>query len=47
MKSIIILGGGTAGWMTAKYLAVKNPELKVSVIESPNIPNIGGSNGQN
>ena len=41
MKSIIILGGGAAGWMTAKYLSVKNHNLNITVIESPNIPTVG------
>ena len=38
---VIIVGGGTAGWMTAGWLAKKNPEVSVTVIESPDIPIIG------
>ena len=41
MKSIIILGGGSAGWMTASYLSVHNPDIDITVIESDNIPTIG------
>jgi tryptophan 6-halogenase len=41
MNSVIILGGGSAGWMTASYLSVHNPELDITVIESDNIPKIG------
>jgi tryptophan halogenase len=39
--SIIILGGGSAGWMTASYLSVHNPQADITLIESPNIPTIG------
>jgi tryptophan halogenase len=38
---MIILGGGSAGWMTASYLSVHNPELDITIIESENIPTIG------
>jgi len=41
MNDLIILGGGSAGWMTASYLAIKNPNLNITVIESPNIKTIG------
>jgi len=41
MNNIIILGGGSAGWMTASYLIAKNPNLNITVIESPNIKTIG------
>ena len=38
---IVILGGGSAGWMTASYLSVHNPDVDITVIESDNIPTIG------
>jgi tryptophan halogenase len=41
MNSITILGGGSAGWMTAAYLSVHNPDLDITLIESDNIPTIG------
>lgn len=41
VKSVGILGGGTAGWLTALALRVHLPWLKVSVIETPAIPVIG------
>ena len=41
MNDITILGGGSAGWMTAAYLSVHNPELNITVIESDSIPTIG------
>lgn len=39
--NIIIIGGGTAGWMAAGFLKKKNPSYDVTVIESPDIPKIG------
>jgi|LWDU01.1.fsa_nt_gi tryptophan halogenase len=41
MKNVTIVGGGSAGWMTASYLSVHNPELNITVIESANIPTVG------
>ena len=37
---ITIVGGGTAGWMTASYLA-KNTDWNITVIQSEDIPIIG------
>lgn len=46
-KHIIILGGGTAGWMTANLMAVKWQTLgvKISLVASPNIGTIGVGEG--
>lgn len=41
MKKIIIVGGGSSGWMTAATLIKEFPNKKITVIESPNIPIIG------
>jgi len=41
LKKIVIVGGGAAGWMTAKYLSVKQPNINITLIESPTIPRIG------
>jgi tryptophan halogenase len=41
MKDILIVGGGSAGWMTAAYLSVHNPELDITLVESGTIPTIG------
>jgi hypothetical protein len=38
---IIILGGGSAGWMTAATLINQFPEKDITVIESPNVPTVG------
>ena len=41
VKSIVIVGGGSSGWMTAAALAKKLPETKLTLVESPEIPIIG------
>ncbi|RIJ33060.1 tryptophan halogenase family protein [Henriciella mobilis] len=46
MRRVLIVGGGSAGWMTAAYLngALNDrgnaPTVKISLIESPDIPRI-------
>ncbi|MGW1373905.1 tryptophan halogenase family protein [Streptomyces sp. NPDC002446] len=41
-KSVVIVGGGTAGWMTASYLkAAFGDRLAVTLVESRNVPTIG------
>jgi len=41
INSIVIVGGGSAGWMTAASLSKNVPEIDVTIIESPNVPTIG------
>ena len=41
IKNIIIVGGGSAGWMTATTLLSQFPDKKITLVESPNIPTIG------
>lgn len=42
IEKIVILGGGTAGWMAASYLAKKLGETtQITVLETPDIPKIG------
>lgn len=38
-KSIVVVGGGTAGWMAATFLSVKGHE--VTLIESEHVPIVG------
>ncbi|MBY6188909.1 tryptophan 7-halogenase [Microbulbifer agarilyticus] len=50
IKSVVILGGGTAGWITAGTLAARfNREqeepVRVTLVESPNVPTIGVGEG--
>ncbi|MGW1677366.1 tryptophan halogenase family protein [Saccharopolyspora sp. NPDC002376] len=41
-RSVVIVGGGTAGWMTASYLkAAFGERLSVTLVESKNVPTIG------
>ena len=41
VSSICIVGGGTAGWMTAATLIKTFPNKNITVIESPNVPIVG------
>ena len=41
IKKVIIVGGGTAGWMTASYLNKALQGVEITVIEAPSIPKIG------
>ena len=41
INKIIIVGGGSAGWMTAATLSKFCSEKEITLIESPNIPTVG------
>ncbi len=41
VDKIVILGGGSAGWMSAATLVRAFPEKDISVIESPSVPSVG------
>jgi tryptophan halogenase len=41
VKSVVVVGGGSAGWMTASYLKKAAPTVNVTVIESAAIKTIG------
>jgi tryptophan 7-halogenase len=49
VREIVILGGGSAGWITAATLAaefrVARPGTRVSLVESPDLPAIGVGEG--
>jgi flavin-dependent dehydrogenase len=42
IRSVVIVGGGTAGWMTASYLkAAFADRIEVTLVESAGVPRIG------
>jgi tryptophan halogenase len=51
VQSIVIVGGGTAGWLTAGIIAARHKEritrgsLSVTLVESPDIPILGVGEG--
>ncbi|MGN6207588.1 tryptophan halogenase family protein [Asticcacaulis sp.] len=46
VRDIVIVGGGTAGWLSACVLAASAaPGLTVTLIESPDVPTIGVGEG--
>ena len=40
-NKIVIVGGGSAGWMTAATLIKAYPKNDITLIESPNAPILG------
>jgi tryptophan halogenase len=46
LEQILILGGGSAGWLTAGVIAAAHsPAVKVTLVESPDVPTIGVGEG--
>ena len=50
INQVVIVGGGTAGWLTAAKLSKKlnsvaKDAVQVTLIESPDIPTIGVGEG--
>lgn len=41
VRSILVVGGGSSGWMTAAAVCRQLPNVKVTLVESPNVPTIG------
>lgn len=41
IKSVLIVGGGSSGWMTAAALIRQIPDLKITLMEASDIPTIG------
>lgn len=41
VESILIVGGGSSGWMTGAALVKHLPNIKISLVESPDIKTIG------
>lgn len=49
-RTVVVVGGGTAGWITANRIAAEHPRgehspLRVVLVESPDIPTIGVGEG--
>ncbi len=50
IRSVVIVGGGTAGWLSAAYIAARLPEIlscppSITLIEAPDIATIGVGEG--
>ncbi|UVO55816.1 tryptophan 7-halogenase [Sphingomonas sp. SUN039] len=45
VQQVVIVGGGTAGWLSACVLAARRPDLSITLVESPDIPTIGVGEG--
>ena len=41
INKIVIVGGGSAGWMTASTLVKSFPDKEICLIESPGVPTVG------
>ena len=41
IDKIVIVGGGSSGWMTAAFLIKTFPNKEIVVIESPDVPIVG------
>ena len=45
VQHIVIVGGGTAGWLSACLLAARLPEQRITLVEAPDVPTIGVGEG--
>ena len=45
VRHIVIVGGGSAGWLSAGIIAADHPALRVTLVESPDVAPIGVGEG--
>lgn len=45
IQHVVIVGGGTAGWLSACLIAAQRPSLSITLVEAPDIPTIGVGEG--
>ncbi|MBX9898956.1 MAG: tryptophan 7-halogenase [Qipengyuania sp.] len=45
IERVVIVGGGTAGWLSAATLAARLPHLSIALVEAPDIPTVGVGEG--
>src|SRR5688572_1217402 len=45
VEHVVVVGGGTAGWLSACYLAASRPGLRVTLVEAPGILPVGVGEG--
>ena len=45
LRKVVVLGGGSAGWLVAGLLAAEHRELHITLIESSDVPIIGVGEG--
>lgn len=41
VKNIVIVGGGSAGWISASYMSKNLKDVNIKLIESPDVPVVG------
>jgi tryptophan 7-halogenase len=45
VQRIVIVGGGTAGWLAAAMLAADRSDLDITLVEAPDVPTLGVGEG--
>jgi tryptophan halogenase len=45
LHRVVVLGGGSAGWLVAARLACEHPDLHITLVESSDVPIIGVGEG--